>query len=108
MILGDSYSTYEGYIPEGYGTYYCKNGREDGSPASKIDFENTWWAKLIADKGYKLVVNDSWTGATICYTGYDGTDCSQTKSFIRRYYNMLNSGFFKEKSSRYAIFIWCN
>ncbi|MBR2448755.1 MAG: hypothetical protein IKB30_01395 [Clostridia bacterium] len=96
MIFGDSYSTYEGYIPEGYGTYYCKNGREDGAPASKIDFENTWWAKLIADKGYNLVVNDSWTGATICYTGYDGADCSQTKSFIRRYHNMLSSGFFEK------------
>ena len=96
MIFGDSYSTYEGYIPKEYGTYYCKNGREDGAPASKIDFENTWWAKLIKEKGFNLVRNDSWTGATICYTGYDGTDCSQTKSFIRRYYNLLNSGFFEE------------
>ena len=95
MIFGDSYSTYEGYIPDGYGTYYCKNGREDGAPASKMDVENTWWAKLIADKGFHLVRNDSWTGATICHTGYDGADCSKTKSFICRYHNLLHSGFFK-------------
>ena len=59
MIFGDSYSTYGGCIPEGYGTYYCKEGREDGAPASKIAFEDTWWAKLIADKGFHLVRNDS-------------------------------------------------
>ena len=28
MILGDSYSTYAGCIPEGYAVYYCKEGRE--------------------------------------------------------------------------------
>ena len=94
MIFGDSYSTYEGYIPEGYGTYYCKNGREDGAPASKIDFENTWWAKLIKQKNFNLVRNDSWTGSTICHTGYDGADCSKTKSFIFRFHNLLETGFF--------------
>lgn len=94
MIFGDSYSTYEGYIPQGYGTYYCKNGREDGAPASKIDLENTWWAKLIKEKDFNLVRNDSWTGSTICHTGYDGADCSKTKSFIFRYHNLLESGFF--------------
>lgn len=95
MIFGDSYSTYSGYIPQGYGTYYCKDGREDGAPASKMAFEDTWWAKLIADKGFHLVRNDSWTGATICHTGYDGADCSKTKSFICRYHNLRDSGFFK-------------
>lgn len=95
MIFGDSYSTYGGYIPEGYGTYYCKDGREDGAPASKMAFEDTWWAKLIADKGFHLVRNDSWTGATICHTGYDGADCSKTKSFICRYHNLRNSRFFE-------------
>jgi len=26
LIFGDSYSTYEGYIPEGYPTYYSSQG----------------------------------------------------------------------------------
>lgn len=42
MIFGDSYSTYEGYIPDGYATYYCPNGRVNTSLVSKIAYQDTW------------------------------------------------------------------
>ena len=29
FILGDSYSTYEGYVPEGYAIYYGPNSERD-------------------------------------------------------------------------------
>lgn len=29
MILGDSFSTFEDYIPDGYATYYTKVGHEN-------------------------------------------------------------------------------
>ncbi len=43
VIFGDSYSTYEGCIPEGYATYYSKIGCADGPSVTKMDKEETWW-----------------------------------------------------------------
>ena len=97
MIFGDSYSTYEGYIPDGYATYYCPNGRVNTALVSKMAYQDTWWARLIDKCNFNLVRNDSWSGSTICHTGYGGEDCSQTKSFICRYKKLLEGGFFENK-----------
>ena len=40
-----------------------------------------------------LVLNDSWSGSTIGYTGYEG-DCSTSSSFIYRYRKLVENGFF--------------
>lgn len=53
LILDDSYSTYEGQIPEGYPTYYSSQGRPD-SPVSKMRLDETWWIQLAKDIGRKL------------------------------------------------------
>lgn len=97
MIFGDSYSTYEGYIPTGYPFYYSKNGRfpEKERDVTKMELEETWWRRLAEKTGANPVLNNSWSGSTICYTGYSG-DCSKTSSFIYRYRKLLESGFFKE------------
>ena len=42
-----------------------------------------------------LVLNDSWSGSTIGYTGYEG-DCSADSSFIYRYRQLVKKGFFFE------------
>ena len=48
LIMGDSYSTYEGMIPKGYATYYSKEGRADPAYAvTKMNVEDTWWMRLI-------------------------------------------------------------
>ena len=97
MIFGDSYSTYEGYIPTGYPFYYSKNGRfpEKERDVTKMKLDETWWRRIINSTDANLVLNNSWSGSTICYTGYSG-DCSKTSSFICRYRKLLESGFFKE------------
>ena len=80
-ILGDSYSTFENYIPEGNATWYMpvpKNNRTDVT-----DVKQTWWWQLINEGGYILGVNDSYSGATVSYTGYHGADYSD-RSFITR------------------------
>ena len=87
LIFGDSYSTFEGYIPEGYDTFYpCLDVQE---------VEQTWWSKYIAKMNGKLIQNNSWSGSTICYTGYNG-DCSNINSFIYRYRKMKAEGFFEK------------
>lgn len=93
LIFGDSYSTFEGFIPEGYIPYYIYGGR----PEMDVSLpEETWWQLLAAATGANLVRNDSWSGSTICYTGYNGVDCSMSSSFIYRLRKMKAEGFFEE------------
>lgn len=93
MIFGDSYSTYEGYIPTGYAVYY--SGHREAEPDVR-DASYTWWGRLISATDASLVQNNSWSGSTVCYTGYNNTDCSHTSSFIYRFEKLLTEGFFKE------------
>ena len=104
LIFGDSYSTFGGFIPEGYRTYYSVEGRPD-NPVTKMQAEQTWWKRVIAQTGANLILNNSWSGSTICYTSLTGEDCSKTNSFIYRYRQLKQSGFF-EKNSIDTIFIF--
>lgn len=79
-ILGDSYSTFRGYIPDDYPTWYSSS---DLDRTDVIDVKQTWWWKTIKEGGYKLGVNDSYSGATISYTGYNDEDYT-SRSFITR------------------------
>ena len=66
FILGDSYSTFEGYIPEGFGAYYAPVPKTD-TDVNKV--EQTWWMQVLNNSESKLIRNCSWTGTTICNTG---------------------------------------
>lgn len=93
MIFGDSYSTYTGYIPEGYAVYY--SGKRNAEP-DVLDVKNTWWGRVLDQTGATLVQNNSWSGSTIGYTGYNNSDCSHSSSFIYRFEKLLADGFFDE------------
>ena len=92
FILGDSYSTFKGYIPEGHSIYYSEN---DASHTGVVKVEDTWWYPLMNELCANLVLNDSWSGSTVCNTGYGG-DCSKTSSFIFRLDRHIANGFFDE------------
>ena len=47
----------------------------------------TWWHRFITDNNLKLERNNSFSGATICNTGYNGKDYSD-RSFIARMKNL--------------------
>ena len=71
-VLGDSYSTFQGYNPEGYNPFY-----PDANNDVK-EVEQTWWDLYIKANGYQLEKNNSWGGTTICGTGYFGRDASES------------------------------
>lgn len=96
MIFGDSYSTHKGSIPDDYGCYYCEGGRTPEEPVTNMKREQTWWGRILKRLDVSLVRNDSWSGSTLGYTGYKGSDCSATSSFICRYRKLLEAGFFAE------------
>lgn len=93
LILGDSYSTFEGWIPEGYECYYTKNAKREACPKT---VEQTWWHQLICETGSELFFNSSYSGTTISNTGYNGEDCSH-KSFIARFDELCKNGAFSDK-----------
>lgn len=93
MIFGDSYSTYEGWIPTGYAVYY--SGYRE-TPPDIFNVKETWWGRIIASTDASLVQNNSWSGSTIGYTGYNQSDCSHSSSFIYRFETLLAGGFFEQ------------
>ena len=67
-VLGDSYSTFEKYIPDTNKTYYTTT---DWSKTGVVNVKQTWWWQVIKKAGFKLGANDSYSGATVSYSGYN-------------------------------------
>lgn len=62
-VLGDSISTLRGYsIPEDAAFYTHSNCLETGVFIPS----DTWWGQVIERLGGKLMVNDSFSGSTVC------------------------------------------
>lgn len=84
-ILGDSYSTFEGCVyPDTNAIWYWKK------PVKVNDVvraDQTWWHKLITERGYRICKNNSFSGSTVCNTGYRGNDYTD-RSFIARMKNL--------------------
>lgn len=102
IIFGDSYSTFKNYIPAGFAVYYSEEERAE-TDVRKV--EQTWWHQVISQKGFNLVMNNSWSGSTIGYTGYNNSDCSATSSFIYRFNRLVDEGFF-ERNDIDTVFIF--
>ena len=86
LVFGDSYSAYKGYVPQGY---------EPGYPSTDVNTVwEMWWAHLVKKTNSVIVRNDCWNGSTLGFTGYYGSDCSKSTSFIARYRHLKGEGFF--------------
>lgn len=100
MIFGDSYSTFVDYIPEGYDCCYKKL-----PPFEDVDcVEKTWWWQVIENSQGSLLLNDSFSGSTVCHTGYNGRDCKDN-SFVARFLQYKASGFF-ENNAPDTVFVF--
>ena len=91
LIFGDSYSTFKGCVPVGYPAYYSEI---ESTETDVTQVSQTWWYQVIKEANINLILNDSWSGSTIGYTGYDNKDCSKTSSFIYRLKQLIDNGFF--------------
>ena len=81
-ILGDSYSTFDGYITPATNEMWYYQGNRGSNDVE--DVTQTWWWQFIKNNGYRLCVNNSWSGATICNSGYNDDDYTH-RSFITRH-----------------------
>ena len=81
-IFGDSYSTFEGYLtPDTMETWYFQDRDMNRTDVTQV--RQTWWWQVIQRMGWKLERNNSWSGSTICNTGYNDADYTH-RSFITR------------------------
>lgn len=85
-ILGDSYSTFEGAVsPSDNAVWYFVDSQSDKTDVAQV--EQTWWSLLCAEEQYCLEQNNSFSGSTICNTGYNGNDVT-VSSFMTRAANL--------------------
>ena len=61
-IIGDSISTYVGWIPSGNANYYT------GSNTGVTSVDQTWWKRLIDSTEMELELNQSWSGSRVTTT----------------------------------------
>lgn len=81
-VLGDSYSTFEDFMtPSTNELWYYAKSKPEHTDVTRV--QDTWWWQFINNNGMKLCVNNSYSGATIGYQGYDGNDYS-ARTFIKR------------------------
>jgi len=85
VILGDSYSTFEGCIPEGNYVYYPNPDIPDVACA-----DDTWWRQLIARRNLRLLMNDSFSGSTVSTRVRENHTVAD--AFVSRMKNTLSAG----------------
>jgi len=83
-ILGDSFSTFAGYVtPESNDSWY------PNSLNNVSNVEEMWWHKLSTATGWTLDVNNSFSGSLICnYYDFNAGPYYSPYSFIRRMDNL--------------------
>ncbi len=88
-IFGDSYSTFEGYLTPATNEswYYTENNprRDKNNDVTKV--EQTWWWQVIERMNWKLEMNNSYSGSTVGYFGYQNENY-QPRSFNTRVENL--------------------
>ena len=115
-VLGDSYSTFEGAIPKGNAIWYFKRNNPNQTDVNRV--EQTWWSLLIADKGWKLemnesdiififgATNDSWAHSPIGEYKYDDITTDDLWSFRPAMAKML--AWMKEHYAQSDIYFLLN
>lgn len=81
-ILGDSYSTYEGYV------YPDTNDVYPYDEIGVTGVEQMWWSQVADSTGWLLERNNSFSGSLIC--NMNASDYYGPYSFIRRMNNLGN------------------
>ncbi|MBQ4386476.1 MAG: hypothetical protein II822_02555 [Prevotella sp.] len=80
-ILGDSYSTFKDFVvPD---TNFVWYPRDSVKHNDVTDVRQTWWHQFVRQGNFRLCQNNSFSGATICNTGYKGEDYSD-RSYVTR------------------------
>ncbi len=92
FIIGDSISTFEGCIPKEFKHYYSENVIKN---TDVCEIAHMWWSTVAKETNSNIILNSSFSGTTVCNTGWGGEDCDGI-SFVSRLDKLIEEGFFKE------------
>lgn len=78
-ILGDSYSTFEGYVdPESNDVWHYAD-------IGVTDVSQMWWHKVATTMEWSMERNNSFSGSLICnFSDFDGGNYYERHSFLKR------------------------
>ena len=73
-IFGDSYSTFAGHLScDSNAVWYFPADHPWHNKSNDVTkVEETWWYQVMKETGSNLVMNNSWSGSTVCCMGYGG------------------------------------
>lgn len=67
-VLGDSITTFENFVPSSeYNPFYMVGNHDVHSAAE------TWWGRVLIEKGWKLSTDNAWGGSQVAARGTDYT-----------------------------------
>lgn len=66
-VYGDSISTYRDMNPEGYIVYY---NIDNCMRNSLMEVSETWWGRVLAEFGWELLINASYSGSRVSGSGF--------------------------------------
>ena len=75
-IIGDSISTYSGYVETTDGDGYRAFGSYHQGNANMPSVNDTWWMKFAKQTGMELLKNCSWSGSLVCGNSSSTTTAS--------------------------------
>lgn len=84
-ILGDSYSAYKGYVSPVTNAIWYTDSMRHKNDVRRVEY--MWWWILMEELHATIDINNSYSGSTICNTGYYHKDYSD-RSFIARMKNI--------------------
>lgn len=86
-FLGDSYTTFQNYVEPDTNEFWYGPAYKRQNNVTSVD--QTWWRILAEKNALEIEKNNSYSGATVSYTGYFGADYTD-RSFITRADNLGN------------------
>lgn len=92
-IFGDSYSTFEGCVKPDTNLvwYFTPESKWRNKKNDVTSIGHTWWHQVIKRLGATLEVNNSYSGSTVCYTGYKDKDGKHQDYSDRAFVTRSNS-----------------
>ena len=78
-IIGDSISTYYGFVPDGYKVYYNKEVALENQLTSVDD---TWWRIVCKHLGAEICVNNSYSGSRVSGNGFECASSDERTSSL--------------------------
>lgn len=98
VVLGDSYSTFAGMVDPDTNFVWYDTAQVNRGGTDVCDASQMWWAILSDSLGMRMVQNNSFSGSTIGYHGYDDdkdgkSDDYSDRAFISRMSNLAEADY---------------